>query len=87
MLLIIFSIFQKIGTYFNFNLKILILIFTFEVYITLWFLYLVSLLCIYKYFQWLLKLNIQGKITVLYTNGGYGDFKILNNGRLKKSDH
>ena len=29
-------------------------------------------------------MNIQDKITVLYTNGGYGDFKILNNGGLKK---
>ena len=30
-------------------------------------------------------MNIQDKITVLYTNEGYGDFKILNNGGLKKS--
>ena len=36
----------------------------------MWLLYLVSLLCIYKYFQQSLKLNIQDKITVLYTNWG-----------------
>ena len=29
-------------------------------------------------------MNIQDKITVLYTNGGYGDFEILNNGGWKK---
>ena len=28
-------------------------------------------------------MNIQDKITVLYANEGYGDFKILNNGGWK----
>ena len=31
-----------------------------------------------------MKLNFQDKITVLNANGGYGGFKILNNGGLKK---